>query len=538
MPSISPIKEPGYYDPLYSELYFVSGSSDSNLPGFRYYFDLYTLSKDANGFKLPIVFKDRFVAPVRPSTGYGVWSAHIPLQSFVNPSVDPKTNNIRIASENAIMYLVQHGFGWNPQLTYGSVSSNGISRGSLISISDWVNTNKPQGAVYDGTYAITYGYYYIRLTTTTAHGLSVGDKVTISKSRKGYNSYIDGETTVRSVISSTVIELNVMWSSNNWTGNGNPGSSAAPAWLEIGQIVDVIRMTFYSSYLASYIGTKQQNQLGTVWFNRYRYDPLNTATYASSSWLTNWDHSSQWKKVYRDQLETISFLSYKVFNINEYKVVVYDKSMTALGTRYIGFGTFPYTDLINYEFHHYSVQIGYDKVMSQALPSAINAFPTAKYYTIQLGYGNAGPSNYHGIAAKYEIVDRDCYIENTRICWLNRLGGYDYFNFAKKTTRTVNINRKEWTKNLPYNATISDRSKSVLSTTASETFEATTDNLTYEEYLFLEELITSPDAYVVKEDGTLLPIVITSDNYVTPDPLSEPGQLTLEYKANTNIIIQ
>jgi hypothetical protein len=160
-------------------------------------------------------------------------------------------------------------------------------------------------------------------------------------------------------------------------------------------------------------------------------------------------------------------------------------------------------------------------------------------YDVSIGQGTGG-SAFYSIAARYEIVERDCLYENKRLCWLNKLGGYDYFNFSKNSNRTSQTSRTEWTKQLDWNYTTGARSGSTLATQQQNTWTATTDWLEEWEISGIEDLISSPDVYVIEETAwvgstaptvTLYPVQITDTSFVRGNSLRrELFSLTINYK--------
>jgi hypothetical protein len=529
-------KAPLFYDPVKTPLYMKMGvtTGATDLPGFRYLVDVYRFATASTGFNTIAITMSRFTVPAQPIDGSGIFSPHRVLQSQIVSSVDPKINNIKPGYTSALKYKLGAGVGYDPEWigTY-------MRRGAPIPASDWASAKKPAGV----TYSSSTTYYYAEIYSNTAqHFLQGNSECNITLDNSFYLPYMQGKHQILSIgYSSTIfftnlLRLNAVYSSDNWGRDVLPASvTASIPFISI--VDDYTKMQLMTEDLVTYNSGKQQTQLTKSYFNTEQYDTITAfANYQNSAFLTKWDHEFNYKKIYRDQLETIDFLFYGVLSLMEYKVKVYNASMVELGTRYISFS--PSYDLSDKTWHYYSVQVGYDKIMSQAIPSATASFPTAKYYTVSLGQGNAGPSNQHGIYAKYEIVDRKCQEFNTRLCWLNKRGGYDYFNFEALGERNVDIERREWTKQQPWNTTISDRSHSVFSTSAQETYTAVSDYLNDIEYNFLEDLIYSEDVYVIQEDGTKIPIVVTDTRFQTMNLRRDIMKImTIAYKANTKLIV-
>ncbi len=137
------------------------------------------------------------------------------------------------------------------------------------------------------------------------------------------------------------------------------------------------------------------------------------------------------------------------------------------------------------------------------------------------------------VAALY-IVEPCLLYENVRIVFLNRMGGYDYFTFNKDKKRTVAINRTEYKQVLDIAYEFGDRGDVVLAQDVQYTFTLNSDWISEETYLWLEELVTSPEVYIVTfldSKYKLDPIVITDTSYVIKTRLRDKiFNLTLNYK--------
>jgi len=175
----------------------------------------------------------------------------------------------------------------------------------------------------------------------------------------------------------------------------------------------------------------------------------------------------------------------------------------------------------------------------QNLKDAGYTFSTnCKYYDVTIGITQSLANA--NMISRHEIVPNCSIYDNVRVMFLNREGGYDYWNFNKDSKRTVNINdRKEYKKLLNYDYSIGDRGSTVYSQIINDTYMINTDWVSEEDYLFLEQLITSPDVYIIDEvNDNKIPIVITDSSYVIKTALRDSMfNVTLSYKLayNTNI---
>ena len=118
--------------------------------------------------------------------------------------------------------------------------------------------------------------------------------------------------------------------------------------------------------------------------------------------------------------------------------------------------------------------------------------------------------------------------DTVRLTWLNRMGTWDYYNFTKKSYREVKIDR-EFTKgdkndyNYIHQKHESDRVNATFSVKAKEIIKANTDWVDDETSIWLEELYTSPDVYMLGSlDATDngVPGPQTDRHYVRPVQVS------------------
>lgn len=133
-------------------------------------------------------------------------------------------------------------------------------------------------------------------------------------------------------------------------------------------------------------------------------------------------------------------------------------------------------------------------------------------------------------------IDCECTWETPyRLCFLNKLGGYDFFTFnwnskKKSTYEKSYYKRKSWewsaTNLVSYNS--DNRGKIQYSTIGTDKLELTSGWITEEQSTWLEELISSPDVYIIDNSGNLTAVTVTENNY---------DYKTLEYDQLFNLTI-
>jgi hypothetical protein len=137
----------------------------------------------------------------------------------------------------------------------------------------------------------------------------------------------------------------------------------------------------------------------------------------------------------------------------------------------------------------------------------------------------------------YKVVSPCTLYDKYRICWMNRMGGYDYFNFNLDSKRVIDVARTEYTKTLSRSYAVGDRGDQVIATRADITYLINSDWITEEDSIWLESLITSPDVYHL-DILNKLPIMVLDTNYETKTYLRNQifnMQLNFRYAYRINL---
>lgn len=164
------------------------------------------------------------------------------------------------------------------------------------------------------------------------------------------------------------------------------------------------------------------------------------------------------------------------------------------------------------------------------------------YYTLQ-----AFDSNNNAVTQLYTvniICDSSFGYETTRLAWLNKHGAWDYFTFTMKNTRSVTTNKTTYTQlggtwnEVTYKPYSYKGGMKNFRVNAKERLQLNTDFLGDLDSIWLEQLFTSPEVYIIKDfDENDLGAGTTSkiNKYVEP-VLVTSSSYTRKTRANDKLI--
>lgn len=477
--SISVLTTPTAFEPINAPLWFRINSASSGLTDFKYIFkpDWRTEPYSSTTYNTLGTYR----IPPKPGTGDGLFSPHRPLKSFLNGNnsviVNPfATTGFIITSATALIdYRMAYGFEYNPNKYFTDT----------ISVSG-----------------------YMGLTFSTTHDFVAGDLITIDKSNKNYNPQYDGTCSVVSVPNAYSIKTDKVFSSTLLAG-------------ESGYVINHYRIAGTVSGFYTWNGTRQYDER-TKNFSQYL---IATQSGSTGAFLTNLYNTTanKAKPVKLDDYETLS-LCLNTTPLGPYYLYVntFNASGTLLNTYTCG------TVSAGNTYRRLEVGIG-----PMNLPS-VN-FTNVDYYRVYIANASYVVSEY-----RFYKIDTQCSnYDKQRLVFLNRMGGFDYFNFTLDTKRSVGISRTEYEKMLAYNYTVGDRGKTILAQKAEVKMTMNSNWITENESTWLEELLTSPDVYILTTNNTKLPIIITDTSYEVKTYLrNQVFNLILNYKFAYDINLQ
>jgi hypothetical protein len=147
----------------------------------------------------------------------------------------------------------------------------------------------------------------------------------------------------------------------------------------------------------------------------------------------------------------------------------------------------------------------------------------ATWHHYLLNFRNAGGTATARSIAVFK-ADDECRFDKLRLGWTNSRGGWDYFNFTKRSEYSYSVERKRYRKVVGNYGTADettefgfntyDRGLTERSPFVEKMMRIRTDYLTEGQFEYLKNLIYSESVYMIGADGSATPVVIESNNYV------------------------
>jgi len=177
------------------------------------------------------------------------------------------------------------------------------------------------------------------------------------------------------------------------------------------------------------------------------------------------------------------------------------------------------------------------------MPANINemfALDAAWHHYI-LNFRTSGGSPCARSIAVFKAAD-ECRFDKVRLGWTNSRGGWDYFNFTKRSEDSYSVERKRYRKVVGNYGTADettafgfntyDRGMTERSPFVEKMLRIRTDFLTEGQFEYLKNLIYSESVYIINADGSATPVVIDSNNYTaikTRSYMKTDLELTLKF---------
>lgn len=220
--------------------------------------------------------------------------------------------------------------------------------------------------------------------------------------------------------------------------------------------------------------------------------------------------------VFVKDYQELAYLNQDAITAQYIKVITYDSTGTPIQTCTI-------TNALSNTYRVQSVGVGPENLNGSTLSSGSQPVITdsVKYYTVQLFN-----SSNTAISETFTFtIDRRCTKFGGRtLKFLNRKGAWDLAYFTAKESDNISIsNRKqynklagEYTTGSPtgtFGYLSSDGGKKTYSVDASESKTLVSNWLTEEESFWIKQLATSPEVYMIDDDGDEVPVNVTNSSY-------------------------
>mgnify|MGYP000075483608 CR=1 FL=1 len=158
-------------------------------------------------------------------------------------------------------------------------------------------------------------------------------------------------------------------------------------------------------------------------------------------------------------------------------------------------------------------------------------FPNWRCYTVTVlnGAGNNVTESYI-FYNTHDYGQADCNFDNIRLGWVNSRGGWDYFNFTKKSEITNEIERKTFRKVL-FNGstsifTANDRTLTQRQNLVQQVLTVTSDYITEGEFILLRSLLASNQVtWLTEYDSKFIEIPVNIDDTSYVEKRTSDGKL-------------
>jgi hypothetical protein len=146
----------------------------------------------------------------------------------------------------------------------------------------------------------------------------------------------------------------------------------------------------------------------------------------------------------------------------------------------------------------------------------------ATWHHYLITFKTAGGAPCATAIAVFKAAD-ECRFDKIRLGWTNSRGGWDYFNFTKRSEESYSVERKRYRKVVGNYGTADageafgfntyDRGLTERSPFVEKMLRIRTDFLTEGQFEYLKNLVYSESVYIINPDGSATPVVIDSNNY-------------------------
>lgn len=449
---------PDNFEPIYtSSIPFEVTSTFQAEENFKYLFDLYV-----NGS-----FKNR-IAPYPRPDGKGVYSPHLVLQANCETELLFSLSSVEQNTNSKAFYYVRLGEQYNPGLTFADTD-------------------------------LATSFLGFTFSTVITGEFFVGDIITVQKDNISINPWINGTASITSLTSNFSImtdkprDPDVVFSAG-----------------ETGTIINVSRLSATSSTYVGWNAARQEEQFNFGFQSVYVMSS-NTSKFLSA-YETAYDSNLTEKfPIYTNDWSSLDLMvatgSFATWSNLWVTLEYYDSTNTLLGTDELS--TTGTNDVLRW-----TVPTGTKNIINiGANGASYSSAGTLDHYKVFISLGNGSPAVQISDKFNYQIIP-DCRpYDVIRLAFLNKLGGFDYWNFNLVSKFNSNIDRTQINRAFLQNDGKNlKRGRDIIYSKAIENWTINSDFLTDDQALFIRELVESGNVYQIT-DQIAMPVVITDNNW-------------------------
>lgn len=176
-------------------------------------------------------------------------------------------------------------------------------------------------------------------------------------------------------------------------------------------------------------------------------------------------------------------------------------------------------------------------IYPQNIKTAFGLLVNCHHYLVNFLY--SGSATARSIA--FFDAEDECRFDTYRLAWINSRGGWDFWNFTKRSEQNYSIERKRYRKVIGNYATANptfrfetyDRGLTERGAFVEKMLTVSTDFLSEEQFEFLKGLSYSDSVYIIDDSGTPTPVVVENTNFAAiknRSYIKEGTQLTINLK--------
>jgi hypothetical protein len=540
---------------VYNPITFAVDSTLRTRAGYSYVADVYYSGTTTTGQTLVT----RLESTPNLYNFYGVFDVHRPLESVITSDKNYNISRITDATNSYNNFAIKFGDKFSTTNTFTSVEqrASGPNVGKLVlnlaaphalTVGDrvWIDKDyKGVDSSYDGNCRVlelqsttkivvsrNYGtgttaqtgdviegtnfwdtFYQegkVGLACSLNPNVQIGDTIVVDKDLKSLNPSYDGQWTVIDIseyLGDTVIHTNIPWGQSSSTESGM-------TYIKGSKVLSGLTTSLEYSWVMNSVNDYDDNKS----YGQSKDFIPYALTGTTSKFLTN---GVATQSVLSNDYFTFSFLSHNSFLSKPTQirtVINFTSGTTRTYDQYLG--SLYSSSSTNRGALRLDVGVGPANINS-AIGLGYLSGSSVDYSTVSSisVYAYASGSSAQ-VSQTYTLgIDNDCSNYDTfRFMWLNRLGGFDYYNFRKRSDTTYSIEKDTYQRKLgdfqgdAYGYNIGARGVIINNVNIEELVSVNSNWITEDESAWLFELFQSPEVYLI-DGANIYPIVVINDSY-------------------------